>query len=161
MSSTHIRRLLACAAAGASLLVAASSPADEPAISPVPDPSLGPQAVVRIQLEALRGNDAADRGIAVAFRFASPGNRASTGPVGRFGRMIKEGPYRLMLEYRSAQLDPVRIDGDRARQQVTLVGDGATMVYVFYLSRQRVPECPEGCWMTDAVSAAAFGGRAA
>jgi hypothetical protein len=37
----------------------------------VPAPDLTPDEVVRIQLNALRRNDVANRGIAVAFRFAS------------------------------------------------------------------------------------------
>jgi len=120
---------------------------------PGPDPALGPQDVVRIQLEALRGNDAGDEGIAAAFRFASPGNRASTGPVARFARMIKAGPYRLMLKYRAVDFEPVEVRGDRARQRVTLIGVEGSMTYEFYLSRQPAPECPGRCWMTDAVTA--------
>ena len=39
-----------------------------------PDPSLSPQDVVSIQIEALRNNDTPyeDRGIEVTFNFASP-----------------------------------------------------------------------------------------
>ena len=73
------------------LLLAATLLASAPAASAdplaedlVPDPALTPEQVVRIQLEALRNNDAGDRGIAVAFRFASPGNRQNTGPLPRF-----------------------------------------------------------------------------
>ena len=42
-----------------------------------PDPSLSPQDVVSIQIEALRNNDIpyADRGIEVTFNFASPANK--------------------------------------------------------------------------------------
>ena len=54
-----------------------------------PRPELSPEEVIRIQLEALRHNDEQDRGIEVAFRFASPANRASTGPLPRFIRMIE------------------------------------------------------------------------
>lgn len=117
---------------------------------PAPAPELSPGEVVRIQLEALRANDADDHGIAVAFRFASPRNKASTGPLERFIRMIKAGPYRLMLHYQHASFKPVRIDGNRAVQRVTLVGRGEIRTYVFLLSRQRDPAC-DGCWMTDAV----------
>jgi len=45
----------------------------------VPTPALTPAEVVRIQLEALRNNDEQNRGIEVAFRFASPANRAKEG----------------------------------------------------------------------------------
>ena len=116
----------------------------------VPDPALSPAEVIRIQLEALRHNDAQDRGIAVAFRFASPANRAQTGPLRRFVAMIRQGPYALMLEFREAAYGPVETIANRARQRVTLTGPRASMTYWFYLSRQS--EAPYvDCWMTDAV----------
>lgn len=116
----------------------------------VPDPTLSPAEIVRIQLEALRNNDEQDRGIAVAFRFASPANRANTGPLARFIPMIKHGPYALMLDFRDATYDPVETFTDRARQRVTLTGAREIMTYWFYLSRQAEPPYV-GCWMTDSV----------
>ncbi|MSV29914.1 MAG: hypothetical protein EXQ52_14390 [Bryobacterales bacterium] len=58
-----------------------------------PGPALTPAEVVRTQITALRNNDKPrkDAGIATAFRFASPGNRAATGPLDRFILMVK-GP---------------------------------------------------------------------
>ena len=116
----------------------------------VPDPAFTPGEVVRIQLEALRHNDGQDRGIAVAFRFASPANRANTGPFSRFAAMIKNGPYALMLEFGEARYGPVEIVARRARQRVTLTGASGRMTYWFYLSRQVTPPYMD-CWMTDAV----------
>lgn len=118
---------------------------------PSPSPELSPEQVVRIQLQALRGNDESDRGIAICFRFASPANKANTGPLSRFARMIKDGGYRLMLEYRHIDYEPVQIADDVARQRVTLIGSTTSITYVFYLSKQSQPDC-DGCWMTDAVS---------
>ena len=116
----------------------------------VPDPGLSPGEVIRIQLEALRHNDEHDRGIAVAFRFASPANRASTGPLSRFIKMIENGPYALMLDFRDAAYGPVETVADQARQRVTLTGTRESTTYWFYLSRQS--EAPwADCWMTDSV----------
>ena len=116
----------------------------------VPRPDLSPAEVIRIQLEALRNNDERDRGIEVAFRFASPANRASTGPLPRFIRMLEEGPYSLMLEFRKASYGAVEVRAERARQRVTLTGARARISYWFHLSRQSQAPCA-GCWMTDAV----------
>lgn len=124
---------------------------DLPGDAVAPAPGLSPAEVVRIQLEALRHNDDLDRGIEVAFRFASPSNKRSTGPLPRFARMIKTGPYALMLGYQSAAYEDVEISGDRARQRVTLIGPGGATGYEFFLSRQVHAEC-QGCWMTDAVT---------
>ena len=48
-----------------------------------PSAEHAPQEVVRIQMEALRYNDEKNRGIEIAFRFASPSNKADTGPLPR------------------------------------------------------------------------------
>ena len=115
-----------------------------------PNPGLSPGDVIRIQLEALRNNDRQDRGIAVAFRFASPANRVNTGPLPRFIAMIERGPYALMLEFRHAEFGPVETVADQARQRVTLTGARASATYWFFLSRQSEDPYVD-CWMTDAV----------
>ena len=117
-----------------------------------PSPELTPEQVVQIQLNALRHNDSRNRGIEVAFRFASPNNKLQTGPLARFTRMLQQGPYNLMLAYDNAAYDPVEIQEDYARQRVTLIGSGLVVAYEFYLSRQTEGGCI-GCWMTDAVVA--------
>ena len=116
----------------------------------VPDPGLSPGDVIGIQLEALRSNDEQDRGISVAFRFASPANRDNTGPLSRFIAMIEHGPYAVMLDFRHADYGPVEIVDDQARQRVTLTGARASTTYWFFLSRQS-EEPYVDCWMTDAV----------
>jgi hypothetical protein len=115
-----------------------------------PSPELTPEQVVQIQLNALRHNDSRNRGIEVAFRFASPNNKLQTGPLARFTHMLQQGPYNLMLGYDNAVFDPVEIEEDHARQRVTLIGSGLVVAYEFYLSRQTEGACI-GCWMTDAV----------
>lgn len=139
--------------------------AEEPVASsgaqqPRPVPSLAPADVVSIQLDALKRNDASDSGIEIAFRFASPANKRSTGPLPRFARMIKEGPYALMLEFRQVAYEPVEIVADKAHQRVTLISARQTTTYVFYLTRQRDGEFAN-CWMTDAVMIEPFAGRQA
>ena len=53
-----------------------------------PGPDLTPEQVIAIQLNALKNNDrpATDHGIRITFNFASPGNKASTGPLATFRR---------------------------------------------------------------------------
>ncbi|MEM1116029.1 MAG: DUF4864 domain-containing protein [Bacteroidota bacterium] len=141
---------LSLLAAPAALLYAASGPT---APDPEPSPDLLPEEVVRIQVEALQRNDepSPDAGIAAAFRFASPGNRAATGPLDRFARMVKGPVYRDMLGFARADYEPMRVEGRRAVQRVTLThADGRRVAYVFELSQQRGGDC-DGCWMTDSV----------
>ncbi len=118
-----------------------------------PHPALSPEDVVSIQLRALKHNDrpSKDHGIRIAFRFASPANRASTGPIERFIRMVKNPLYRPMLNYKSEFREPLETIGDIARQKVTLVSEeGKTASYLFVLSKQ-TEEPYQDCWMTDSV----------
>ena len=138
---------LALLALPAALLVARTP-------DPEPSPDLSPADVVRVQVEALQRNDdpRPDAGIEAAFRFASPGNRAATGPLPRFARMVKGPVYGDMIDFASAEYGDVALEGDRAAQRVTLVqDDGRRVTYVFTLSRQAGGEY-DGCWMTDGVA---------
>ncbi len=115
-----------------------------------PDPALSPRDVVAIQLEAFRNNDETDRGIEVAFRFASPGNRAVTGPASRFATMMRGEAYRIMLDYDSIVYGVTVQDQDVAVQRVALARNGEVWIYDFHLRRQ--DSAPyEDCWMTEAV----------
>jgi hypothetical protein len=116
-----------------------------------PSAQLAPQEVVRIQMEALKYNDARNRGIEIAFRFASPSNKVNTGPLPRFIAMINGDAYRPMLEYNAIEYDEIQVLGDQAAQRLAVTtDDGLIIVYVFVLSRQEGEDC-SGCWMTDAV----------
>jgi hypothetical protein len=118
-----------------------------------PNPKLSPEQVVRIQMSALKHNDKPnpDAGIAIAFKFASPANKAETGPIEKFGLMLKNGAYKPMLNHRSAEVGPATIKGSEADLKVTIVdSEGQQTIYMFVLSRQA--DGPfRGCWMTDGV----------
>ena len=118
-----------------------------------PRPAFPPDKVVRIQIEALGGNDRphTDAGIEITFRFASPANRKVTGPLPRFIEMVHNPAYRPMLNHRGARYGKLKREGDHASQAVILkTGDGSRVGYLFQLSRQS--EAPyKDCWMTDSV----------
>ncbi len=119
-----------------------------------PDPSLSPEDVVSIQIEALQHNDTPheDRGIEVTFNFASPTNKRVTGPLERFKVMVRSPVYGPMIDHRGAQYENVRVEGDLALVDVILLSnDGQDHGYRFRLSRQHGNEY-EGSWMTDSVS---------
>lgn len=120
-------------------------------LSAKPSPDLSPAEVVRIQLGALRKNDESGAGIAACFRFASPANQQQTGPVERFGRMIEQGPYSIMLHYQGVRFGPLRVEADAAQQIVVLAdASGHPTAFLFILSLQHDPP-HTGCWMVDAV----------
>lgn len=115
-----------------------------------PDPALSPREVVAIQLEALGSDYPGDEGVEIAFRFASPSNRAMTGPVPRFAGMIRSERYRIMLDYERVEYAPVIMQGEVALQRVMLIRGDKTAVFDFYLRRQSIDPYVD-CWMTEAV----------
>ena len=139
--------LFAVLAAGLSRAVAQETKITEP------DPSLRPEQVARIQVEALGRNDNPypDKGIEITWNFASPGNKKVTGPLERFKRMVHNPVYEPMVNHKGARYETVRIEGDKAELDVILLSkEGNFVGYKFTLSRQKVGPC-DGCWMTDSV----------
>jgi hypothetical protein len=111
-----------------------------------PDPRYSPEQVVKIQLEALQKND-----IETTFRFASPANKAQTGPLERFTMMINSPLYSPMIGSVAIEYLTMDVESGRVRQRVLLTAEtGDRIVYVFYLSKQEENPFRE-CWMTDAV----------
>jgi len=119
--------------------------------SAIPDQSLNPDDVVRIQLQSLKSNDPSNFGIEVTFRFASPNNKRNTGPLEKFIKLVNSPAYRPMLNHLDAQLLKLKIHLDQAIQDVIITTNEAKRIgYRFILSRQSGSEY-QGCWMTDAV----------
>lgn len=126
---------------------------EHPKDAPQPNPTLSPEDVVKIQLEALQHNDTPtkDAGIAVAFRFASPANQTMTGPLEKFVLLVKNPLYRPMLNYKKLERDKIEISGDEARQRITVItANDERISYVFTLSKQKEGQF-KNCWMTDGV----------
>lgn len=123
----------------------------QPDVAPAPD--LSPRDVVELQLESLRRNPKLpnDAGIEAVFRFAAPSNRAATGPLPRFVRMVKGPGYAPLLGHRFAQLGPMEVKGEQVALPVYLESaTGERVAYLWVLERQT--EAPyAGCWMTVAV----------
>ena len=122
-----------------------------PAFAAQPETTQTPEQVVRIQLEALRNNDspARDAGIAIVFGFASPPNRAQTGPLERFVKMIRTN-YADLLNHRESRLFKTQHENDQAIQPVEVTSkNGLSFRYLFILRRYPLPQ--GRCWLTDGV----------
>ena len=118
-----------------------------------PSPALSPAEVVTAQLTALRtvDNPSPDAGMAIVFAFASPGNRAQTGPLPRFSRMVRQG-YGGLVNNRGASIEDVAVEDDTAFVATKVVAQsGQVLTYVFILARGPHEGC-DGCWMTDGVA---------
>ena len=119
----------------------------------IPKPEFTPDKVVRIQLNALANNDTPyrDAGIEIAFRFASPANKQTTGPLSRFIRLVHNPTYYPMLDHQTARFGDMVVEAAQAFVPVFLTAsDGKRVGYMFILSKQEGGAYDQ-CWMTDAV----------
>ena len=119
----------------------------------IPQPTFTPDIVVRLQLDALANNDRPyqNAGIEIAFRFASPANKQTTGPLNRFIRLVHNPIYSPMIDHQAAQLGKlVEKEGQAFLPVYLTASDGNRVGYMFVLSKQ-VGGAYDQCWMTDAV----------
>jgi Domain of unknown function (DUF4864) len=118
-----------------------------------PKPELTPQQVVEYQLLVLQRNDqpTPDAGIEKAFRFASPANKESTGPISHFISMVHSAGYAPLLNAKESAVIRAQVEADQAKILTRVVSAGGSeMFYLFLLSRQSGGE-NTNCWMTDGV----------
>jgi hypothetical protein len=116
-----------------------------------PHPDLLPRQVVEIQLDALRRSDPSEDGIAVAYRFASAMNQMHTGPLSRFGAMLKSDDYATLLNQIGVEFGPTVDLDSRSYVPVVVTNDaGVSTAFIWVLSRSKTNPCGD-CWMTDAV----------
>lgn len=119
--------------------------------SAVPSRSLTAEQVVLAQLAGLQREDPRGHlpgeGLRACWELASPGNRAATGPLERFSRMLRHPQYVGLLGHRTVHLGPPVLDDDQARVEVlVLTSDDRTEGYTWVLGRQ-----DDGRWLTDGV----------
>ena len=135
-------------------LILAGVPPAAAAELPEPSPELAPEEVIGTVLAALARPDQPERnaGIERTFRFASPDNRAQTGPLDRFIDLVRNPMYAPLLGHERAIRGDLqrRGDGEVYERVRVIASDGSTAAFVFVLSRQAEGDCA-GCWMTDAV----------
>jgi len=118
-----------------------------------PSPELGAGEVIGIVLEALRAPNEPHEGAGIeqTWRFASPPNRARTGPLERFAEMLRNPLHDDLLGHVAATRGELVVEAGQARQEVEVIArDGSRATYVFQLRRHTTADC-KGCWMTDAV----------
>lgn len=119
-----------------------------------PSPALTPESVVTIVLDAMANNDqpSPDAGIAQAFRFASPKNRASLGPYWHFVAVVKQPAYAPLLNHSTREMGAVVIDGNTASIPIMVVGkNGEVAGFMWSLSKQTEGDYLNS-WMTDGVA---------
>ncbi|MEM0967039.1 MAG: DUF4864 domain-containing protein [Verrucomicrobiota bacterium] len=111
--------------------------------------------VVLTQLEALQTNDTpeADHGIGIAWKYAHPKNKESTGPLPRFTQMLYSPAYKPLLNHRSHTVTELENSrrGEATFEVIVVTGEGVRLKY-FWLVERIDRDDEKSPWRTTAVS---------
>jgi hypothetical protein len=115
-----------------------------------PNKNLGPEDVVRYQLNALQLADVTPESFGACYAFASPGNKQAFSDIEQFRDMLARS-YPTLIGHRQAVVGRAFIEGNFARVLVTgYDANKRVMCYEFFLAKQGHQPYLD-CWMTDSV----------
>ena len=121
----------------------------------IPNNSILPAEVVKIQLVALMNNDKKfeDSGIEQTWNFAHPNNKKNTGPLPNFKMMIKGNSYQMLLNHISHTVTELESSDNWAQFEVVIL-DKKKIYHKFNWQVEKFTlEGPlQGCWLTTVVS---------
>jgi hypothetical protein len=121
----------------------------------IPNNSILPAEVVKIQLVALMNNDKKfeDSGIEQTWNFAHPNNKENTGPLPNFKMMIKGNSYRMLLNHISHTITELG-SGDNWVQFEVVILDKDKIYHKFNWQVEKFTlEGPlQDCWLTTVVT---------
>ena len=121
----------------------------------VPNNSILPADVVKIQLVGLMNNDKEykDSGIEQTWKFAHPNNKKATGPLDNFKRMIKGDTYQMMLNHLSHTVTQLGSSEKWAQFEVVIL-DKNKIYHKFNWQVEKFLEDGDlkDCWLTTMVS---------
>ena len=121
----------------------------------IPNNSILPAEVVKIQLVALMNNDKKfeDSGIEQTWNFAHPNNKKNTGPLPNFKMMIKGNSYQMLLNHISHTIKELGSSDNWAQFEVVIL-DKDKIYHKFNWQVEKFTlEGPlQDCWLTTVVS---------
>ncbi len=121
----------------------------------IPNNSILPSEVIKIQLSGLMNNDKnfKDSGIEQTWNFAHPNNKKITGPLPKFKMMIKGNSYQMLLNHLSHTVTKVG-SGDKWAQFEVIILDKDKIYHKFNWQVEKyTKEGPlKDCWLTTMVS---------
>ena len=121
----------------------------------LPNDSILPDEVIKIQLVALMNNDREfkDSGIEQTWNFAHPNNKKNTGPLPNFKMMIKGNSYQMLLNHLSHTITNLG-NNDKWAQFEVVILDKKKIYHKFnWLVEKYTEEGPlKDCWLTTMVS---------
>ena len=121
----------------------------------IPNNSISPAEVIKIQLSALMNNDSEfkDSGIEQTWTFAHPNNKKNTGPLPNFKMMIKGKSYNMLLNHLSHTITELGSSDKWAQFEVVIL-DKKKIYHKFNWQVEKFTmDGPlKGCWLTTVVS---------
>ena len=121
----------------------------------IPNNSILPAEVVKIQLVALMNNDKKfkDSGIEQTWNFAHPNNKKNTGPLPNFKMMIKGDSYQMLLNHISHTITKLGSSDNWAQFEVVILDEDKIYHKFNWQVEKFTLEGPlQDCWLTTVVS---------
>ncbi len=121
----------------------------------IPNDTILPAEVIKIQLVALMNNDSEfkDSGIEQTWNFAHPNNKKNTGPLPKFKMMIKGNSYQMLLNHLSHNITELGRSDKWAQFEVVIL-DKEKIYHKFnwHVEKFTMDGPLRGCWLTTVVS---------
>ena len=121
----------------------------------IPNNSVLPSEVVKIQLVALMNNDKKfeDSGIEQTWNFAHPNNKKNTGPLPNFKMMIKGNSYQMLIDHLNHTITELG-SSDKWAQFEVIILDKNKIYHKFNWQVEKYEEDGplKDCWLTTMVS---------
>ena len=121
----------------------------------IPNNSILPAEVIKIQLVGLMNNDKEfeDSGIEQTWNFAHPNNKKNTGPLTNFKMMIKGNSYQMLLNHLSHTITELGSSEKWAQFEVIILDkDKIYHKFNWQVEKFSIEGPLEGCWLTTVVS---------
>ena len=121
----------------------------------IPNNSILPAEVIKIQLVGLMNNDQIfeDSGIEQTWNFAHPNNKIFTGPFERFKEMIKGDSYKMLLNHNSHEIKEIFRDERLAVYEVVILDkDKNYFKFRWQVEKYLKNGSLKNCWLTTMVS---------
>ena len=120
-----------------------------------PNSEIGPNQVVKIQLNGLMKNDEPNlnNGIKQTREFAHPSNKKYTGPLSSFINLLKSENYKMLLNHLESEVIKVFESNNKYGFEVRILGGDKNYYKFQWIVEKYYEEGPlKDCWLTTSVS---------
>ena len=111
--------------------------------------------VLLIQLNSLKNNNIPykDAGIEQTWEFAHPNNKAITGPLDKFKKMIYSENYKILISHRNSEIIILKETRDISVYKViVLTKSKEKYFFIWQVEKILLEGDLKNCWMTTSVS---------